>query len=205
MKTPVARAAIAADWLERQASDPNVTDEHIWEQMGLTRSAFYRLKGQARTILTERLNARRKIVEEMKVQAELEAAKKGIKAREERLWELQEEAKALIAEIQAGKDVRYFVVDKQVQRLEADMSSQVKDYKRRTLLQIQAEIAKIEGDYNPEKKKVEHEFINPLEVKREPPSAGTKELDYDSIPTDILQSLLKLAREQKANDQQPAD
>ncbi len=69
-----------SDKLLEQISDKSITDGTIWESMGLSRSAFYRLKPKALEIVQERLKERSKIIAEVTNSEVIEAAKNGLKS-----------------------------------------------------------------------------------------------------------------------------
>lgn len=180
------KIAILADHLEQQLANPALIDGTIWDKMGLSRSAFYRLKPKASELLNERIQDRQKVIAEANTHAAVQAAKTGLKSRDERLLILQEQVDSVRDEIAKGKDVEYSMVKGKMKRHPRDMSAQTKAYLRRTLKDLQAEISKIEGDYAAEKRKLD--FENPLVIKEV--SVIPNEVDYKKLSDNVLEALM---------------
>lgn len=130
----IKKIEVLADWLERQMGDSSITDGRIMEEMGVANGTYYRWKPKASELLNKRITERQRVVEDTKTQEAVEAAKKGIKTKNERLLILQAQVDELLIDL-----------------TEDEISLTDKAYLRKTLKEIQAEISKMEGDYAPSK------------------------------------------------------
>jgi len=177
-----ARAHIVADWLEKQLTDPNLSDAVICRNMTLNNRTFYRIKPKAQAILDARLKDRASRVAAVTTTIAIREAGRGLKTRHERLLILQEEVEAARAELKAGKDIGYVVVDGKKKRTVKSISVATKAYLRRTIAVLQAEISKIEGDYAPEKREID---IN---------TVTDNEIDYENLTDQELDLIIKIGQ-----------
>lgn len=185
MSTSKDRAAVIADLLEKQLTDASLTDRTIWVKLKLTKSTFYRIKPQATALLDERLAKKRSITEAIVSEGAVEAAKKGIKTRHDRVMVLQEQCDKLREMLKKGEDIGHIVTDDRIKSVRKRMDNNTRGYLLRTLRELQAEISKIEGDYAPEKK--EHDFTHPVIVKAE-----GETLDLEKLPSELLEQIVAL-------------
>lgn len=145
------RIEILANWLERQAVDSSITDGRIWQEMAVSERTFYRLKPKAAALQQQWAEKRQKEVEQLNVRAAVDAAKMGLKTKQERLLNLQKQVDDIQADLDAGILVDYVTIQGKVQKVNKEMNAETKAYLRKTMKDIQSEISKIEGDYAPTK------------------------------------------------------
>lgn len=191
---PDKRICAIADQLEQQLTDPLITDGIIWEKMGLSRSAYYRVRPKAIEELNRRLMIRQTVIQEASAKVAVQAALNGLKTRQERLMILQQQVDEIMIELSGNRDVQYVVLVNEVgkrvmQKVTTEMNANTRGYLRRTIRELQAEISKIEGDYAAEKRK--HEFPEPLKIITAP--VDPDEIDYSKLSTDVLETLLQIA------------
>lgn len=152
------RLEIIADWLEKQTQDNSITDGTIWHQMALGKRTFYRLKPKALEILNTRLIQRQKELERIKLQDTIEAAKKGLKSKSERVLFYQEEIDILIKQLKGHLPFAFKAGNKlnksHNQAGEFMVPIDVQNELREQIKSYQSEISKIEGDYAPKKLEV---------------------------------------------------
>lgn len=184
------RISIIADWLEKQATDSAITDETIWDKLRIPKSTFYRIKPKAAELLNERLANRARAVEDTKTEAAIMQAQKGIKTREERLWDLQLDLDRISEQLKTGKDKRYISKDGKIESIDVDIDLQTSAYLHRTAKELRAEISKIEGDYAPEKRQIT--FPAPVVIQT---GGESMRLRYKRMPLVMLRSLYELAKE----------
>lgn len=190
--TEQSKIQIIADQLEKQQTDPRITDRTIMDVVGLRRSAYYTWKPKALAVVAKRLQERQAAIQQEKLKTAITQAQNGLKSREERLEILQIQVDALIKQITEAKDVQYVTISGQVQKVNTDMDARTAAYLRRTLRELQAEISKIEGDYSPEKRNVTHNFPEALKIQAG--NGAPMVLDYESMPEEILEVLQSQAK-----------
>jgi hypothetical protein len=194
-----AKISSIADWLEKQSGDHSIRNERICEDLRISQATFYRLKPKADALVAQRLQERSSAIQQGKVQEELEAGKAALKSRTQRLLALQDQVTKIEAKLAEGHDVQYVVIQGQATKITTEMSAQTMGYLHRTLLGIQAEICKLEGDYSPEKRKVTHIFDGPI-----PLAPASQEIDYEKATLEELdkyQEMIDAAKGSKAATQ----
>lgn len=142
---------LIADWLDKQAEDGTITDGRIWQQLAVSERTFYRLKPKAVLLQQKRAEIRQKEIERVNIAAARQAAKNGLKTKNDRVLNLQRQVDDIQADLDAGVLVDYVIIQGKVQKVNKEMNAETKAYLRKTMKDIQAEISKIEGDYAPTK------------------------------------------------------
>lgn len=167
MKTvPDTRIPILADWLEKQITDPLLIDKIIMEKIGVVNGTYYRLKPEAKLVVSQRLKDRQKQIEVIKTKGIKQELKTGLKTKAERVLIYQEQVDACLREIDSpggGEPLRPIE----------------KAALWRTLKELMSEISKIEGDYAPTK-------VAPTDVD------GNDLIDYSKLNTEILEAILRI-------------
>lgn len=158
------RIEALADQLERQTLDASITDGTIWNLLTLSKSSFYRLKPKALALVQQRAQERQKAIDLTKTQETIDAAKKGLKSKNERVMLLQEQIEGILDDLRSGILVDYMVIGGSLQKVNKIMPADTKAYLRKTIKDIQAEISKIEGDYAPAKTEdvTDYQVIRPV-------------------------------------------
>lgn len=177
-----ARASLIADQLEKQLSDPNLSDAVICRNMTLNNRTFYRIKPRAQAILDARLKDRASKVAAATTTVAIRESLKGVKTRHERILILQDEIEAIRAELKRGKDIGFVIVNGKKKKVVKSIDLSTRAYLRRTIKELQAEISKIEGDYAPEKRELE--VTTPIE----------NDIDYDSLTDEELDLIIKIGQ-----------
>lgn len=156
------RIDIIAEWLDRQVADSSITDGRIWRDMAVSERTFYRLKPKAVLLQQQRAEIRRKEVEQVNLQAATEAAKMGLKTKNDRVLILQTEVDNCLQELSANVEYDYPVIGGKVQKVSRPMTVFERAKLRQTVYHLQSEISKIEGDYAPDKKEITGKDGQPL-------------------------------------------
>lgn len=73
------RHLMIADELERQQIEPGLTDQTIWEKLGLKKNTFYRLKPKAVEEVSKRAEIKRLALNSTITKETIEEAKNGLK------------------------------------------------------------------------------------------------------------------------------
>lgn len=151
MVSQSAKIEKVADWLEKQVLDNSITDGTIWDNLGLSRTNFYRLKPKAMLLVDSRQSQRQKELENIKLQELTDAAKNGLKSKTERILNLQRQIDDIQSDLDRNQTFEYLVVQGTVQKVSRELMPTEKANLRRSIKYIQSEISKIEGDYAPKK------------------------------------------------------
>ena len=118
----------------------------------LTRSTFIRRWNHANKQHTEAQQVIKKELQAVDMQSAKEAAINGLKSKFERLMFLQHQANQCLKELEANIEYDYPVIAGKVQKVSRPMTVSERSKLRQVFKELQAEISKIEGDYEKDNK-----------------------------------------------------
>lgn len=154
------------------------------KKWGIAETTIDRYLQDARGILKDRQKLAKKVADETLATETKKAVVEGVKTKTERILILQEQADAIIAELNANQTPSYFTINGRVQKVMKEISVTERAGMRKVLRELMAEISKIEGDYAPIKNANTDKNGNDIE-----------RLDMSKLSVSTLKELAKLDEE----------